>query len=189
MQVTAAVEETMTFSPASEHDQEWLRQELPGFQESVFRLCLGFARDTHDARDLTQETFVKALAHVRSAAEARDHLRFWLLRIARNTCLDRERRLRVRRLFQTEQPPEAIDWRTPEAEASRNEQILIVRRAIARLPRHLREVLVLRHYGELSYEEIAGILKTGAGTVMSRLSRGRAALIQYYGEEQYGKKS
>jgi RNA polymerase sigma-70 factor (ECF subfamily) len=51
-----------------------------------------------------------------------------------------------------------------------------VRRAIQQLPTHFREVILLREFEELSYEEIAGLLNCPAGTVMSRLARARSRL-------------
>ena len=166
-------------------DREALRTELLGFRESVFRLCLGFSGGFADACDLTQETYAKALAHADRAPV--DFLKPWILRIARNACLDQARRRRVRALLLPFHPVETAEWRTPESRAADQEQIRIVRRAIGRLPRKLRETLVLQVYAELSYEEIARTLKISRGTVMSRLNRARSAVLRLVREENRGK--
>jgi RNA polymerase sigma-70 factor (ECF subfamily) len=64
----------------------------------------------------------------------------------------------------------------PEASLLQKERAGLLRQALAELPLQLREVLVLREFEELSYEEIASIAKIPMGTVMSRLSRARKRL-------------
>lgn len=62
----------------------------------------------------------------------------------------------------------------PEDEVAQNEQIQRLKRAVQRLPKKLRVVLVMREYGHLSYQEIAATLGIKEGTVMSRLNRARS---------------
>ncbi|MBN2345833.1 MAG: RNA polymerase sigma factor [Candidatus Aminicenantes bacterium] len=161
------------------------REGLLAFKDRVFCLCLGFVGNAADARDLAQETYVKALAHYDSDRPANPQA--WILRIARNTCLDLARRRKARGPQVPVSPWSAMEHDTPERRAGREDEIAIVRRAIARLPRRLRDVLVMREYGELSYQEIAQALRIGPGTVMSRLSRARAAVLRFYQEEHHGK--
>jgi len=160
---------------------------LLAFRDRVFCLCLGFVGNSADAHDLAQETFAKALAHY--ADDRPPNPRAWILRIARNTCLDLARRRRVRGPQVPIDERSAIDSTTPESRAGREEEIAIVRRAIAALPRRLRDVLVLREYAELSYEEIGQTLRLSGGTVMSRLNRARRAVMRFYQEEHNGKTS
>ncbi len=187
--VTLAIEETMKVMPlpVPEQEENHLWQELLGYKDKVFCLCLGFAGNAADARDLAQDTFAKALAHCREAAP--DCLQAWVMRIARNTCLDQARRRKVRGPQQPVSEFSAVDWRTPEDHAGSQEDILIVRKAIAGLPQGQRDVLVMREYGELSYQEIGQALGIGTGTVMSRLNRARRSVLKFYQEEQYGKRS
>ena len=154
---------------------------LPGFRDKIFYLCLGFMGNSADARDLTQETFAKALAHYRQ--DNPGHVQAWLLRIARNSCLDH---LRCRKARGPQQPVSefsVIDWRTPEEIAGAEEEIRIVRKAVAALPYRLREVLVMREYGESSYQEISRTLRISASTMTSRLNRARRAVLRFYREE------
>ena len=132
---------------------------------------------------LTQDTFAKALAHA-TTSDHPEHMQAWLLRIARNSCLDQMRRLKVRGPLQPLSEFSAVCWQTPEDLAGSAEEIRIVRRAIARLPRRLRDVLVMREYGELSCQEIGGAMGIGHGTVSKRLKRARQLVLRYYLEEQ-----
>ncbi|MCU0236949.1 MAG: RNA polymerase sigma factor [Acidobacteria bacterium] len=160
-------------------------QDLLACRDRVYCLCLGFAGNAADARDLAQETFAKALSHYE--ADRPENPQAWIMRIARNTCLDQARRRKSRGPLHPISEWTAVDGRTPESEAGREEEIAIVRRAIAALPGRLREVLVMREYGELAYQEIALALDLSAGTVMSRLNRARRAVLKFYREEHHEK--
>lgn len=157
-------------------------RDLPSYQDRVFFLCLGFMGNAADARDLTQDTFAKALAHADQAPP--EHMQAWLLCIARNSCLDHKRRCKVRGPLQPLSEFSAVCRQTPEDHAGAAEEIRIVRRAIARLPRRLHDVLVMREYGELSCQEISGAMGIGHGTVSKRLKRARQLVLRYYLEEQ-----
>jgi RNA polymerase sigma factor (sigma-70 family) len=171
--------ETLGHVPAT---TEEAMQTMLSCQNKVFYLCLGFLGNAADARDLTQDTFVKALANY--GRDNPEHMQAWLLRIARNRCLDHVRHAKVLGPLQPISEYSAVSWETPEAHAGTVEDIRIVRRAIARLPRRLRDVLVMREYGELSCQEIGNALGIGQGTVSKRLKRARHAVLRYYQEEQ-----
>ena len=113
-----------------------------------------------------------------------EHMQAWLLRIARNGCLDQLRRSRVRGPMLPIQEHSMVCWRTPEDHAGEAEQIRIVRRAVAALPRRLRDVLVMREYGELSHGEIGQALGIGQAAVRSRLHRARLAVLRRFHEAQ-----
>jgi len=179
-----AIEETMAPELFLAREQD-LREELLACRDRVFCLCLGFAGNAADACDLVQETFVKALAHC--AQDRPDNPLAWILRIARNTCLDLARRKKSRGPLHPIAEWDAVDGRTPESEAGREEEIAIVRRAIAVLPVRLRDVLVMREYGGLSYGEISLTLRIRQGTVMSRLNRARRAVLRFYQEEHHAR--
>jgi RNA polymerase sigma-70 factor (ECF subfamily) len=186
-EATLKFEETMTVNPVSTQEKKDVWQELLGYRDKVFCLCLGFVGNVADARDLTQDTFAKALVHCLQARPER--LQAWIMRIARNTCLDLTRRRKARGPLHPVSEFTVVEARTPEQCAGAEDEIRIVRKAIASLPRRQREVLVMREYGELSYQEIALALRISSGTVMSRLNRARQAVLRFYREEQNGKKS
>jgi RNA polymerase sigma-70 factor (ECF subfamily) len=177
-------EETMSIDQASGREQDALWRDLLEFRDKVFCVCLGFVGNAADARDLTQDTFAKALAHCRGVEAGR--LQAWIMRIARNTCLDQVRRRKTRGPLHPVSEFLTDDAQTPEDSAAADDEIRIVREAIAALPRRQREVLVMREYGELSYQEIAVALRVSSGTVMSRLNRARQAVLRRYREEHDG---
>ncbi len=120
--------------------------------------------DRQRAEDLTQETF---LVVIRASAryEPRSPVRSYLFGIAFNL-LSAERRSLAR---QGPEPP-------PQSERPSPDAALWVREAIARLDPAEREILMLREYEQLSYAEIAGILRMPLNTVRTRLLRARLAL-------------
>ena len=119
------------------------------------------------AEDLTQETF---LAVIRAAAhyEARALVRTYLFAIAMNL-LAAERRKRFRDAPQGQPSPEPATTNAPDA-------AVWVRQALERLDESEREILMLREYEQLSYAEIAELLKLPVNTVRSRLFRARMAM-------------
>jgi RNA polymerase sigma-70 factor (ECF subfamily) len=163
------------------------RDSLLEFREKIFCLCLGFVGNAADARDLAQETYARALAHYEQ--DRPDCALAWMTRIARNVCLDQLRRRMTRGPLQPVDEHSAVEWRTPAAGAEAADEMRIVREAIASLPRRQRDVLLMREYGDLSYQEIAAALGIGSGTVMSRLNRARKAVLRFYQEEHHGKKT
>jgi len=151
-------------------------EELMVYQESVFRICLGFSRNLLDAEDLTQDAYLKAFQKIGSLRDFR-LMREWLFRIAKNTCLDHSRKILITRMFKLHSRSGSEEAKTPEAEVAHKEQLLILKRAINKLNKKHREVFVLREYGHLTYQEIADTLGIKEGTVMSRLNRAREAVI------------
>jgi RNA polymerase sigma-70 factor (ECF subfamily) len=152
-------------------------QGLLEHRETVFAICLGFTRNRCDAEDLTQDAYLRAHARLGDLEKA-DSAKAWLCRIARNTCRDHRRRARVRELWRAvwHRGADPATPVTPETQLQRDERVVLVKSAICALPARLRDVLVLREYGELSYAEIAAALSLRPGTVMSRLHRARALL-------------
>jgi RNA polymerase sigma-70 factor (ECF subfamily) len=161
------------------------------FEENIsphLRAAYNFARwlvrNDHDAEDIVQESFMKAFA---AADEFRGHdAKVWLFTIVRNTTINLIRRRRSERVvqWQDEMPEPADTAADPEAamiSLSRRERI---RAAIAALPDDYREPLILREFVGLSYKEIASVISTPIGTVMSRLSRARALLLEQLASER-----
>ena len=151
-------------------------EELMSFHEQIFVVCLGFSKNLQDAEELTQDVFLKAYENIDSVKDP-SLARQWLFRIARNTCLDHGKRNRQARFVSLTEAGESAEWRSPEGESIQRDELRILKEAMEHLPGKLREVFVLRHYGELSYAEIASVLKTKIGTVMSRLNRARQRVM------------
>jgi RNA polymerase sigma-70 factor (ECF subfamily) len=155
----------------------------------VYALLYRLTSDAEEARDLTQETFLRAFQSIgRFRGDA--NLKTWIYRIAVNQARNRWRWWRRRRRDvtvsldatsdRTEQPlsaslrdDDAID---PEQETLAREREGQLRGALLELKRPFREAVILRDVEGFSYEEIADTLQISIGTVKSRLSRGRLEL-------------
>jgi RNA polymerase sigma-70 factor (ECF subfamily) len=144
--------------------------------DAAYNLARWITRNDHDAQDVVQEAVLRAY---RFFDGLRGEARPWLLSIVRNSCMTW---LHVNRPAELagfdEQAVEllAIDGDSPEVLALRNCDRRMLNEAVAALPAHFREVLVLRELEDLAYKDIARIAAVPIGTVMSRLARGRRLL-------------
>ena len=173
-----------------EEEEARLFEEMMSYKDGVFRICLGFSRNASDAEDLAQEVFLRAYRNV-GRIHSPYAVKEWLFRVARNVGLDHQKRKRVVRMFQARasnpapDPGPAAPVDSPESD----ERLGALKQAVSRLPKKLREVFVLREYGELSYRDVARTLGLKEGTVMSRLSRARAVVTHLVKEELDGRKT
>ena len=161
------------------------RDALP-FIDQLYTAALKMTRHAADAEDLVQETYAKAFGAFHQFQEG-TNLKAWLYRILANTYINSYRK--AQRSPQVADNPEIQDWQlaradthasspTPSAEMeamSRMTDTNVV--AAMRAPKEeYRQVVYLADVEGFSYKEIAEIVDTPIGTVMSRLSRGRAQL-------------
>ena len=142
------------------------------------RLALGFLRNPDDAVDASQDAFVRALEALPRFDAAQPFFP-WFYAILRNVCFNRLRSRRRR----SEVPLDEAGDPSPRAGAVRSAAAdpgeglsAAVRAEVDRLSPEHREVVVLRHWQELSYEEIAAAVGAPVGTVMSRLHYARREL-------------
>jgi RNA polymerase sigma factor (sigma-70 family) len=134
-----------------------------------------------DSEDVVQDACLRALHGIDNFGGG--DARSWVLTIVRRTAYDWLNRNRPAAIVQVEDLEDAERARLPEPDAGTSESRLIdweeetlLKNAIAALPAHYREALVLRHVQGLSYREIADLTGISIGTVMSRLSRARGHL-------------
>jgi RNA polymerase sigma-70 factor (ECF subfamily) len=155
----------------------------------VYALLFRLTNDPEEARDLTQETFLRAFQSI-NRFRGDSTLKTWIYRIAINQARNRWRWWRRRRRDATvsldatdeqRETPRAANLPSehglnPEQETLARERELQLRDALLGLRRSYREAVILRDVEGFSYEEIAGTLQISIGTVKSRISRGRLEL-------------
>jgi len=154
---------------------ELVRQHHSGVVNVVYRLC----GDAELAQDAAQDAFIRAWLNLPSFRPDTS-LRNWLYRIAVNAALDVLRRdtKTADTDFETLSMPDP--QADPETALLQKERAIAVQQAILTLTEATRAVLVLREYGELSYQEIATALDIPLGTVMSRLNYARNQLKRLF---------
>jgi RNA polymerase sigma-70 factor, ECF subfamily len=145
------------------------------WERKIFALCFGMLTREDEARDATQETFIAAYKNlVRFRGEAK--VSSWLHRIAVNQCLTVKRRAKTR-------SEEFLDEGTGESErifiapikfspgneAEQTERLRVVRQAVSSLPVDLRQVVVMKEFEEMTFQEISDTLELPLSTVKSRL--------------------
>jgi RNA polymerase sigma-70 factor (ECF subfamily) len=150
------------------------------YMSDAFLVASGFARDPEDAKDLSQEAFIKAY-QARAQFEEGKPFYPWFYKILRNRCLNFIRRESKKHesLFYDEDPDRERFSSTspsPLETLEKEERIRFLHAAIERLSFEHREVIVLKSFNGYSYEKIAGTLEIPIGTVMSRLYYARRML-------------
>ncbi len=156
----------------------------------IYGLLYRLTENVEEARDLTQETFLRAfqsIGHFRGESD----LRTWIYRIAINQARNRWRWWRRRRRDATvsiDEPEigggrlglvatlKSTTAKDPEQDTLANERERALRKALTNLKRVYREAVILRDIEGFAYEEIATALDISVGTVKSRLARGRQEL-------------
>jgi RNA polymerase sigma-70 factor (ECF subfamily) len=144
-------------------------------QSDVHALCARILGPGDDAHDAAQEAFVRAFFAV-DRYDPAFPFAAWVLRIARNHCLDVLRRRRDRKTDLVDAPEAASPEPDAESRAVDRETARRIERALAAIDVRYREVLTLYHLHGRSYAEIARIVGAPIGTVMSWIHRGRRAL-------------
>jgi RNA polymerase sigma-70 factor, ECF subfamily len=149
--------------------------------DGLYGYAMVLSRDRTEAEDLVQETCVRAIQAI-DGLRPGSNVKSWLFTILRNIWLNRLRGRRTAPKMveldgdeSTAQTAVAVTKDPHTLYVSKVEREL-VREAIQQLSREFREIIVLREYEDLSYQEIANILGCPAGTVMSRLGRARSKL-------------
>lgn len=172
-------------SRALSGDQQSFGDLVGRYQSRVVNFLYRMIRDLDGAHDLAQEVFLR----VHNALDRFDPAyRFstWMFRVAQNLAIDEIRRRRIQTVSlqrgETDAESDSYEWEIPSdqpgpyREARNVERAEAIQRAISGLPWEYRELILLRHYGELSYDEIASLKQMPLGTVKNKLFRGRQML-------------
>lgn len=151
------------------------RHRIEPYLNRLFGYAVCLCGEREPARDLTQETLVKALA-ARSVPKDEPAYRAWLFTILRNLFIDRARRAGRSLDEEGLEEPTAASWQVWRAD-DHLLSTLTVKLGLAKLRPAHREIIALVDIAGFSYAEAAALLSLPVGTVMSRLSRARHALL------------
>jgi RNA polymerase sigma-70 factor, ECF subfamily len=144
-------------------------------QTSVFNVCYRILHERADAEDMSQETFLRAHARLHSFDVERP-FGPWIRRVAANVCLNHLESQKV--TVELNEEKDADESQSPQGRLEVRERSEQIRTALASLPANYRAVIELRHYQELSYDEIASELKIPLSDVKSNLFRARKLLAE-----------
>ena len=168
---------------ASNGDRRALEVLLDRHADRIHAVCRRIVAHPEDALDATQEAMI-AVARGIERFDGRAAFSTWCYRIATNAALDELRRRRRRPLPADPGGPE------PVARGSSTEERVAARvdvdHALREVPEEFRVAVVLRDLCDLDYAEIAEVLDVPPGTVRSRISRGRAILVELLGPQSFG---
>ena len=173
-----------------EGDERAYRTLVEKYQRRIYTVAFGILRNQEDAMDVTQDAFVKVHRNL-PKFEGTSSFYTWLYRIVVNLCIDRKRRAKKAinvdyddAISHQEQPHQSgptlasVSIAGPAKELARKELREKMQLALEKLSPDHREILVLREFEGLPYEEIAEILNIAKGTVMSRLFHARTNFKQ-----------
>ncbi len=156
------------------------------YQNYIFRLAFSMVKNEEDAKELTQEVFIKVYTSIQGFT-GRSSLSTWLYRITYNLCLDYIKKNRKKRLMtQSLDDNENIellslkaDTHTPEEALEAAEIRADIKEGLKTLPQEQRILIEFKDILGLSYEEILEVTGLKSGTLKSRLFRGRLTLKNY----------
>src|SRR6266566_3190989 len=176
-------------SPAAESSSEGERLDSPELErfetvvlphlDAAYTLARYLMRNDHDAEDVVQDAYLRALKYFSGFRGEESSARAWVLAIVRNTAYTWRRRQHSDTLgteFNEELHSDSVADEHPEAALIKRDAGASLTRALDQLPIEFREVIVLRELEGLSYKEISDVAGVPVGTVMSRLSRARQRL-------------
>ncbi|MBD3162452.1 MAG: sigma-70 family RNA polymerase sigma factor [Candidatus Eisenbacteria bacterium] len=151
------------------------------FQGRIYGIAYCYVGNPEEARDLAQDIFVRLYDRLDACTNDETFVP-WLIRLARNACIDRIRRMRARPRPAGVPVDEMFDLPAPGPDPEDQRRITarreLIHRALRRLSAISREIILLREIQGLSLEEIAGTLEIPIGTVKSRTNRARIELAR-----------
>jgi RNA polymerase sigma-70 factor (ECF subfamily) len=178
--------------PLPNEEADWIRAAQGGdraafarlvdrYWDRLYRWLYHLTRDRHAAEDLTQETFLKALAAVRSFRPG-SNFRAWVFRIGHNNFVNQKR---AERRGKQPLPDDAAGSEIggPLESAENREAVEAVARAVADLPADFRKALLLRVEAGLSFREVAKVLGTTEETARWRVFKARQKLVKVLAPE------
>jgi RNA polymerase sigma-70 factor (ECF subfamily) len=180
----AIVDDNDLVSAIQRGDKNAMKDLVERYKKKAFYLALGMVGNTDEALDISQEAFIRVFKSARKFDLAQ---RFfpWFYSIISNLCRDtlsRRERRDSKEVDINEQEYILITDSNPETLMIKSEEAQRLRKAIMKLDFADREIIMLKHFRDLSYDEIAELLEIPKGTVMSRLYYARKKLASLLNE-------
>jgi len=152
-------------------------------KRGILNFIHAVVRSAEDADDLSQETFMRAYAHLRTFNPKLAKFSTWLYQIARNTARTHLAKERRRPPSEDLFEDETLEQKLPDQHHSSPDERVIARdderllhSALQKIPEKMRTALVLRYYRHLEYQEIADTMRVSLGNVKTLIHRGKSAL-------------
>ena len=182
-----AEEDALLVRRAIGGDQQAIKAIIKRYKNPVAQIVYKLVRDRSQLEDLTQEVFIKAFQHL-GDFDYEHQFASWLFKITNNHCIDyiRKKKLRVYSIddqIKTEDGEMSYEipdsTYEPDLNLLREQKSKLIRQAIDSLPKKYREVILLRHREELSYEEIAKKTRLPVNTIKVQLFRAREMMYKF----------
>jgi RNA polymerase sigma-70 factor (ECF subfamily) len=182
--LTGFGDESEWIAAAQAGDRSAFARVVNAYWDRLYRWLYHLTRDRHRAEDLTQETFMKALAAMKSF-RAGSNFRAWLFRIGHNNFVNLKRAERKNTQPANDEPPAADTAAGPMTTAADREALEKVAKAIQELPTDFRMALMLKAEEGMNYREIAAVLKTTEETARWRVFKARQKLAKVLSPDLY----
>ncbi len=161
-----------------EGNESSLEELINRYKDKIYTSILFLVRDKYLAEDLFQDSFIKILDTIKSG-RYNEEGKFlpWATRIARNLCIDYFRKEKSKHTVVISDPADMYNLGYPNEETAerriiKGEETEQMFRMIDKLPPEQREVIILRHFGEMSFKEIAATMNCSLNTALGRMRYG-----------------
>ncbi len=179
------IDEEVLIKGAKNGDKECFRELVLLYQDQAYRIAYRMMGNQEDAKDATQESFIKIYRSLHTFKEE-SNFSTWMYRIVNNTCLDLLRKRKRRKEIPIEGTggKDGEEYEIPIEDPGDGPEVLLqakslqeaMKIALWEISEEYRTAVILRDLEQFSYQEIAEIMKISQGTVKSRINRGRIQL-------------
>lgn len=171
-------------------DQSAITELISRYKQRIFTAIFFLVKDREMAEDLFQETFIKIITSLRKN-HYNEQGKFlpWALRISHNLVIDHFRKEKLMPMHRDSEEFSVFDVfpqneRNPEERIIQDEKVALVHSLLDRLPEDQREVVILRHYGGLSFKEISKMLDININTALGRMHYAILKMREMLGNNQ-----
>jgi RNA polymerase sigma-70 factor (ECF subfamily) len=171
-------------------DERSLERLINRHKDKIFSTIMMYVKDKYIAEDIFQDTFIKVIDTLRAGKYKEEgKFRPWVSRIAYNLCIDHFRKVKRNPTITTPEGTDIFDF-LKFAEKAPDERLMVdqsskkVRKIIDMLPDEQKEVVILRHYFEFSFKEIAEMTDVSINTALGRMRYALINMRKYIEQQQ-----